>query len=354
MTTTALPPIRSVLLVLAVTVVASVALGAAGLPSPVMFGSLVGGLAHALTSPQRLTLPAPLFRLGQGLVGVILGGQVTLAALGRMGSDAVPILGATVSTIVVSILSGWLLARLYRGVSTTTGVFALIAGGASGVVAVAHELGADDRVVTVVQYLRVLVVLLSMPLLATLLFHPDSGVGSLEDGSAGLPPSLVFCALSVGLGLTLVRYVPIPTGTLLGPLLVAAVLSNAGWLGHVTVPEPLEWLAFGLIGVQVGLRFTRESLAAITRMLPGVLVLVVAIIAVCAAIGGLLAATTSVDGLTAYLATTPGGLFAVVALAADAGADLTYVTAVQLVRLIAILLLTPLLARWLQRRTPSP
>ena len=79
----------------------------------------------------------------------------------------------------------------------------------------------------------------------------------------------------------------------------------------------------------------------------------VAMIAATAGLGALLAWLTPVDGLTAYLATTPGGLFAVLATAADAGSDVTYVMAFQLLRLLLILAVLPLLARWL-RRNQSP
>ena len=50
--------------------------------------------------------------------------------------------------------AGALLA-LHRDVTPLTGALALVAGGASGLVAIARELGGDDRVVSVVQYLRV-------------------------------------------------------------------------------------------------------------------------------------------------------------------------------------------------------
>ena len=74
-------------------------------------------------------------------------------------------------TLAISLVAGRLLA-LRRDVSPATGAFALIAGGASGIVALARELGADDRVVTIVQYLRVLLVLLAMPLVTTLRLPP--------------------------------------------------------------------------------------------------------------------------------------------------------------------------------------
>jgi uncharacterized membrane protein AbrB (regulator of aidB expression) len=84
-------------------------------------------------------------------------------------------------------------------------------------------------------------------------------------------------------------------------------------------------------------------------MLPFVLALLVGMIVATALMGSLLALLTPVDGLTAYLATTPGGLFAVLATAADAGSDVTYVMAVQLARLLVILAFTPLLAKLLTR-----
>ena len=189
-----------------------------------------------------------------------------------------------------------------------------------------------------------------MPLVTVAVFHPDHGLGTFEVGGASLPADLTYTALALAAGLALARAVPFSTATLLGPLAVAIALTATGWWGEPTVPTVLQWLAYGLIGVQVGLRFTRASLASIARMLPVVLVIIAAMIAATALMGALLAWLTPVDGLTAYLATTPGGLFAVLATAADSGSDVTYVMTVQLFRLLVILAFTPLLARWLRAR----
>ena len=340
-------------LVLGVTAALSVALSALHLPSAVLFASLLGGMAHALTSPTLLRVPPGAFRLGQALIGVTIGSLVSLPALTGMGKALLPITAVTLGTVVLSLLAGRLLA-VRRDVSPVTGAFAMIAGGASGVVALAHDLGADDRVVTVVQYLRVLVVLLLMPVVTAVVFHPDRGVGHLDAGGTRLPVDLAYVALAVGGGLLLARAVPVATATLLGPLAIAAGLSSTGWLDTPAVPLPLQWAAYVLIGVQVGLRFTRASLAAITRMLPVVLSILVGMVAATAAMGAALAWLTPVDGLTAYLATTPGGLFAVLAIAADSGSDVTYVMAVQLFRLLVILALTPALARRLRARPGRP
>lgn len=342
-------PLAGAALVLAVTVVLSVVLGLAHVPSAVLFGSLVGGMAHALTSRTELALPAWSFRTGQALIGATIGSLVSVGALADMGPALLPIAGVTVGTLGISLFSGRLLA-VRRDVSPVTGAFAMIAGGASGVVAVARELGADDRVVTVVQYLRVFVVLLAMPVVTAVVFHPDHGLGAFEVGGASVPADLAYTVAAVAGGLAIARVVPVSTATLLGPLAVAVALTATGWLGTPVVPVPLQWLAYAIIGVQVGLRFTRASLASIARMLPAVLLIIAAMVAATALMGALLAWLTPVDGLTAYLATTPGGLFAVLATAADSGSDVTYVMAVQLLRLLVILAFTPLLARSLRAR----
>lgn len=348
MPTTPRSPARAVGLVVVVTGALSAVLAALQVPSPVLFAAVVGAMAHALTSPAPLAVPDRAVRVAQGLVGITVGALVDLTTLRRLGSEAVPVVLVVVGTLALSIGAGRVLA-LRRDVSPTTGVFSLVAGGASGVVAVAHDLGADDRVVAVVQYLRVLVVLLTMPVVTALVFRPASGDGAAEVAGAGLPADLIFVVVSLTAGLVLARLVPVSTMSLLGPLLVSSVLAAGGWLGPVSVPTALEWLAFALIGVQVGLRFTRASLRSIARMLPAVLALVAVVVVGTAGLGAVLTWLTPADPLTAYLATTPGGLFAVLAIAADSGADATYVMAVQLLRLLVILALLPLLARWLGR-----
>ncbi len=341
-------PARAVALIVAVTAVASAGLALLRVPSPVLFGAVLGGMAHSLTSTSQLAVPPWAFRVAQGLVGITVGALVDLDTLRRMASSSVSILLVVLATMALSIAAGLLLATR-KDVSRTTGVFALIAGGASGVVAVSRDLGADERVVTVVQYLRVLVVLITLPLVTGLVFHPPHGRGSLAAAGASPAADLAFVAISLGLGLLLARLVPVTTMSLLGPLAVASVLAAGGWLGAVTVPGWLAFVAFALIGVQVGLRFDRASLAAIGRMLPVVLLIIVAMVVGTAGLGLLLAWLTPVDALTAYLATTPGGLFAVLVIAADSGSDTTYVMAVQLLRLLLILATLPLLARWLRR-----
>ncbi len=343
-------PLRSWLLVLVAAVTASFAFDRLALPSPVLFGSLAAGMLHALTARQELEMPPVAFRVGQGLVGAVIGALVQPSTLVRIAADWPSVLLVTLGTLLISVAAGRLLA-LHPDVSPVTGAFALVAGGASGIVALAHELGADDRVVTVVQYLRVLLVLLAMPIVLQVFFDPGgAGAGTSPGPATRLLPDLTFVVLAVGAGLLLQRLVTAPATALLGPLAVAVVLSASGVLGDVSVPTALENLGYALIGVRVGLRFTRASLRSIARLLPLACGLIVAVIVACGLLGLLLTRFTGVDPLTAYLATTPGGLFAVLATAADSGSDVTYVLAVQVIRVVVMLVMAPLLGRVLRRR----
>jgi membrane AbrB-like protein len=170
----------------------------------------------------------------------------------------------------------------------------------------------------------------------------------LSSGPTRWLPDLVFVVVAVVVGLAVQRVLRAPAAALLAPMLVAVVISASGVLGTVSVPGVLEQLGYALIGVRVGLRFTRRSLRSIARLLPLATALIVLVIVACGLLGLLLSAVTGVDRLTAYLATTPGGLFAVLATAADSGSDVTYVLAVQVIRVFAMLLVAPLLARWLR------
>ena len=103
-----------------------------------------------------------------------------------------------------------------------------------------------------------------------------------------------------------------------------------------------------VIGAQVGLKFTPATMRIIARLLPLALVQVAGTILTCAGIGYVVARLTDISQLDAYLATTPGGLYAVVAVAISTGADTGLIFSMQVLRLFASLLLVPVLARLLR------
>ena len=336
--------------VLAVAVGVSALFGWLGVPSPALFGALAAGLGRALVHRSRLALPRVAGTGAQAVIGVSIGALVQADTLRTLAEHWLPVLLVTVGTLLVSLVAGQVM-RLHPEVSAVTGTFALMAGGAAGITAMARDLGADERVVAVLQYLRVLLVLVAMPVVATVVYGASGDAGTTaEDGGPGWPAGLLFTVVCAVVGGLLGRLSRIPVGILLGPLAVAAVLDLTGLSNGATVPEVVGQAAFLAIGLQVGVSFTRDSLGLVGRALPLALVLIVGVVVACAGLGAVLVATAGVSPLEAYLATTPGGIYAVLATASGAGVDATFVLAVQVLRLLVMLFSAPLLARWLRPR----
>ena len=334
--------------VVAGAVVAGLLLHLVHVPSAALFGGLLAGLVRALAVPGRLEVPRTALTGAQAVIGVTIGALVRLSTLAAIGEHWLPVLLVTVGTLLLSLAAGQLL-RLQRGITPVTGAFSMIAGGASGITAMARDLGADQRMVAVLQYLRVLLILVLMPVAATAVYGASTGPGvSTAAGGPGWPAGLLFTVVCAVVGVVLGRLARIPVGALLGPMLVAAALDLSGLSRGATVPAVVGSAAFVVIGLQVGVSFTRQSLRTVGRALPLALAIIAGLIVGCAGLGALLAPAAGVGQLDAYLATTPGGLYAVLATATGSGADATFVLAVQVLRVFVMLLAAPLLARWLR------
>lgn len=333
----------------AATVAATVPLTLLGVPSAALFAALVVGIVFALTVSAQTRVPRRLGVAAQGVLGVYIGTMVQQDALATLQDDWPIVAAVAVATLALSVLAGVLLG-LHRDVTPLTGALALVAGGASGLVAIARELGGDDRVVAVVQYLRVALITASMPVVVTLIFHADTSHGAVERASG----QRWYLSLLMLIGLVLVggflaRRVRLPGAGLLGPLALTVALEIGGFSFGLSVPEMLVQAGYVLIGWQAGLAFTRESLRAVGRLLPLAIALIVALGVTTAGLGVVLARVADVTLLEGYLATSPGGVYAVLATAAETGVNITFVIAAQVVRILLMLFCAPLLARGVAR-----
>ena len=330
-------------------VAGGLALDAVGLPSSYLFAALLLGLAIALLRPDRVALPPLAFRASQAIAGVTLGAYLQTDALEAVAGSLAPVLLVSAGTLGLSLAAGAILARTTT-LDPPTAALGMIAGGASGIVGMAGELGADDRLVAFMQYLRVLVVVLVTPIGIAVLFGGADGGGGAPPPSAGLLGSAWEWAAAAGLalaGAALAQRLRVTAGVLLGPMILTGALVLAGPLEGFAVPDLLGQTAFALIGLQVGLRFTPETVRLLGRLTGPVLLAIAALLVASFGLAVLLDATTSATLLDAYLATTPGGLYAVLAVAFGAGADTTFIVAVQTLRVVAMVLLAPLAVRWM-------
>jgi membrane AbrB-like protein len=337
----------------AATALAAEVLDLVGLPSPSLFAALLVGLVAALRVRTLPHVPPAVFRAAQAITGVSLGVYVQSSSLDTVASAWLPVALVSAGTLGLSLLCGVVLTRT-TAVDPPTAALGMVAGGASGIVGMAHELGADDRLVAVMQYLRVFVVVVLTPILVAVAFPHVHGAHRAAGAQASSPVigslrDWALTAAAVALGAAVALASRIPAGSLLGPMVVAAVLTLTSGDGFA-VPGILREPAFAAIGLQVGLRFTPSLLRQAGRLLVPTLLCIAGLLVACFGLALLLHATSDTSLLDAYLATTPGGLYAVLAAAFGTGADTTFVIAVQTLRLFVMVLLAPLAVRYLIAR----
>jgi uncharacterized protein len=335
---------------------AGAALGAVGVPSSYLFGALLLGLAVAVARPERFEVPARGFAAAQAVTGVTLGAYLQSSALSAVGRSWLPVLLAGAGTLLVSLGAGVALAR-FTATDTRTAALGMVAGGASGIVGMADDLGGDDRLVAFMQYARVLIVVLVTPLLVPIAF-PGRHVGGAGSAAGGGPilghprDWLITAALAVA-GAMAGRRSKLPAAALLGPMILSGIVTLASIGPGFTVPPVLREAAFATIGLRIGLRFTVATVRLVGRLLLPVTICILGLLVACFGLAVLLALTTPASLLDAYLATTPGGLYAVLAVAFGAGANTTFIVAVQGLRVLVMVLLAPVMVRWLIPARPA-
>ncbi|MEH3119206.1 MAG: AbrB family transcriptional regulator [Methylorubrum populi] len=319
-------------------------------PAALLLGPMLAAITFGLRG-AGLALPRPLFLAAQAVIGCLVARAATAEIAATLREDGPIILAVVGVTVAAGALTGLALTRL-RVLPGTTAAWGSSPGGAAAMVAMAEAYGADPRLVAFMQYVRVAAVVLSASLAARLLTEAGGGAGEPAQEASWTWAGLLATAAVALAGAGLAALVRLPSAPLIGPMLLGAGLHATGLL-DIALPVPVLDAAYAVIGWYVGLRFTRRTLEATLHALPGVLTATVAIIALCAAWAWGLTGLLPIDYLTAFLATSPGGLDSVAIIAVGSKADISFVLAVQTLRLFVVLVTGPILARWIARAAPE-
>jgi len=325
----------------------SFGLQAIGLPAAFLLGPMIAAILMAVRGSGLRVGEIP-FDAAQALVGCLIAASLDPHLLGDVAARWPVFLGSTAAILLTSSVLGYVLAR-WQLLPGTVGVWGSTPGAAPAMVLMAEAFGADARLVAVMSYTRIVCVAFVAALLALLLTGHGSRGGGVHwfapvDG-VRLAQTLAVAAVGALAG----RLLRIPAGAFLGPLFLACALSVSG-LVRLELPPPLLALSYAVIGWRIGLAYTKETVREAGRALPRMLAAILALIGACALIGALLARLAHVDPVTAFLATSPGGVDSVAIIAASTRVDLPFVMALQMVRFVGVLLVGPPLARFVARR----
>jgi membrane AbrB-like protein len=287
------------------------------------------------------------------VIGCLVARAITGTILATIARDWVMMVLVVSTSVAAGAIVGWVLVK-FRALPGMTAAWGSTPGAASAMVMMAEEYGADARLVALMQYLRVVMVVLSASVISRLLVG-GSGFAAIPASAVPAATSLIPLALrfleTMGIaviGATLGRRFKVPAGGMIVPMVLGSILHATG-LVEINLPPWLLTIAYATIGWYIGLGFDRDVVVRVWRAIPHMMLATILLIGLCGLSAWLLTAQLHTDPLTAYLATSPGGLDSVAIIAVGSNADIPFVLAVQTLRLFIVLVTGPILAKLISR-----
>ncbi|ETW11490.1 putative ammonia monooxygenase [Roseivivax marinus] len=342
-------PVNGAALLRKVATVALGCLGAAafwrlGLPLPFLFGPLVLCLVAALARVP-ISSPRRLGKLMRTVLGVAIGASITPEVVDRLPQMAVSLALVPVS-VVVTALIGVPFFRRVVGFDAVTAWYASMPGGLQEMVTFGEEAGANVRALTLIHATRLLLIVLIAPFVLTQLFDADL-TRPIGDPAASLPPSeLAIMAAAAIAGWQIAERIGMFGASILGPMLLAAVLSLAGVIHHRPPAEAI--LAAQLfIGIALGAGYVGITMAEVRKVVLAGIVFVVIVAAVATAFAETVIFLGLAPPQDGFLAFAPAGQAEMAVIAIVVGADLGYVVTHHLTRVFLVIIGAPIASRLL-------
>ena len=306
-------------------------------PAAWILAAIVASGAAALISQRDMPVNKHFYGISRGFIGIMAAVPLTLSSASQLIKYVPMGIAVGIASIAVCMVGGLLLAKMQKGaISRETGVLSLLPGGASMMPPLADELGADFRYVALTQYLRLLCVSVSLPLLVTFMPHPSGDTDASLHANTQWWVILLIVAIAA-FGEPLGQKLRIPVASVMGPVVLTVLVSFL--LPDAVTMQPLEIfriMAFLSIGWVCGGGLSMPTLRHFGRQLPATFGLIALILGSCATLAVPVMTVFDITYFEAYLATSPGALETVLALSSEGGAG-PIVVSLQIIRLILVL-----------------
>ncbi|WP_392560169.1 AbrB family transcriptional regulator [Orbus mooreae] len=317
-------------------------------PASFLLGPMLAGIIVGLNRFD-IYIPKSLFNLSQGILGCLTAKAITASVLMDLVSYWQLALVITISTIIISIAIGLFIVR-FSNLPGSTAIWGIMPGGASAMVGICGDYGADPRLVALIQYLRVIFVILMLAVFSHFFAQETmTNNGNNAVWFATSKINLLYTILIAIIGVAIAKIIRFPSGRILLSMVIGTVLQING-IVQLETPLWLLLLCFGSIGLSVGLRFNIAVIKLAVRLLPIILLSIFMMLIFCYGQAILLHYYLGLDYLTCFLATSPGGLETSVVIALDTQSNLSIILPLQILRLFSVLVFGPIIARYLSTR----
>ncbi len=315
------------------------------LPLPFLLGPLAVCLVTALMGANLAAPPVSWLNAVRTILGVAAGSSISPSLMQQLpqtlaSASLVPVF------LVASLLLGYPYFRYLVGFDKPTSYFATMPGGFAEMILFGGEKGGNMRALSLVHATRILTLVSLTPFILGFYLDVDlsvaPGVRMMDIPIKDLAVMTV-CGL---VGYKLARRIGMFGAPVLGPMILAGAASLTGLIENRPPTEALILAQF-FIGTSIGAHYVGVTRDELRRVISASVGYAVILGLLTLGFGELIYGLGIHDLLHGILAFAPGGQPEMVMLAILTGADITFVIFHHVLRLLLVLSLTPLLARWL-------
>jgi len=305
-----------------------------GFPAGWLCGSMLAVII-AVFAGRPLRIPDGLRGAAFILLGSSMGAGITPEMLVKLEKWPASIALLAISVAATMVVGTQYLIRRH-GWDLASARLSSVPGALSAVLAIAGDSKGDLVKITISQTLRQIVLVSLVPLL---IYVSPAGAMQIEIRQASVfDIGVMLVAGSIG-GLICAR-LRIPGGLLLGALLASGSLHATGIVGGV-LPAPILIVAYVVVGSAIGARLRGTSLPAIIALCGPALGSIAVAIVIAGFFAALAAFLTGLPFNEIWLAFAPGGVEAMTVLAFALNLDPSFVSSHHLIRLVGLMVLSP-------------
>lgn len=340
----------------------SLAVGAIGgtvatalhLPLGMLLGSLMAVAMVAVAGWRpfgvAVAVPAPLRFFFVPVIGVSIGGAFTPDVLRGMAGWW-PSLLALLLYLPLAQGAGYLIYNRIGRIPKVTAFFGSVPGGLVETVVLGEQAGADGQMLTLLQFLRLILCIVLVPIAFT--FGTGHAVGSasgVEMTGAGAPLhawDVAVLAVAAVAGWGLGHLLRLPAAVMTGPILLSALAHLTG-LTEAVPPGWMVTLTQLVVGTSLGARFAGLPRGTLPLALRLATLNAAAALALALVFAAALAPLVAEPAAAVFLAFAPGGLAEMSLVALSLQMSVVYVTAHHVIRIVLSVLIAQRLSRRLQ------
>ena len=283
-----------------------------GLPMPFLLGSLVGATSFIFifeTEDRKFGKIPPYVRMVFiAITGTMIGATFDPGLISILPGFWISALAIIPFMFIAHAGSYWIMRHVAK-YSTVDAYWASLPGGLIEAILLGEKEGADVRILTAQHFLRVLIIVVTVPF--GFLILTGEAVGSAAGETFGASnwhgydvPLILIVAM---VGLLVGRGIKLPAGHLMGPMILSLIVSITG-LVSITNPPWMLAMAQIVIGAILGSQFSGISRKMLTTSLGVGVTCVIYMLSVAVGFAWVLQAVVPADFVAMFISFAAGGL----------------------------------------------